>query len=247
MRLRPLYKVTLLETARHVGARQALEKLLLRLLRVRPVLLMTLSIDGENPPFSGPGYDTSNIRSVGADDEALFAAAGFGGMLQGKLAQGPGWIAVGESGLQAWYFLAREESRIANWLIARVAGRSMIWAAGIWVHRDSRGSDLAKRIRAPVLRWSRVQGYREIVTWVDQTNHSSRRAMQKAGYREIGRVVFLRLFGFALVHYGRRWRLGRWSAAQPLVIDLDELREDASMDVALGAVTARKAPLLIKR
>ena len=223
MRPRPLYQVSLLDTARHIGLRQAVGKLLLRILRIRPVILVALTLDREAPADDGE----QRIRRAGPEDDALFATAGFAGMLHGKLAQGPGWISVGDAGLEAWYFLARGESMIGDWLIVRTASPTAIWAAGIWVHRDRRGGDLARRIRAPVMRWSRERGYREIVTWVDLTNHSSRRAIGKAGYREVGRLTVLRLFGVALVHCGRRWRFGRRSDERPLTIDVDSLRQGA--------------------
>lgn len=192
------------------------------------MILVALTLDGEAPA----DVDEQRIRRAGPEDDALFATAGFTGMLHGKLAQGPGWISVGDAGLEAWYFLARDESTIGDWLIVRTASPAAIWAAGIWVHRDRRGGDLARRIRAPAMRWSREQGYREIVTWVDLTNHSSRRAIGKAGYREVGRLTVLRLFDVVLVHCGRgwrfgRWRFGRWSAERPLTIDVDSLRQDA--------------------
>lgn len=234
MRSRPQFNNTPLEAARHFGVLKALENVLLRVLRIRPVVVTVLDLTAQ----AASTRNGNDIRGATPDDGGLFDAAGLPGMLEKKLPLGPTWISLGEEGMRAWYALAKRDSGIADWLVVRTANPTTIWSGGIWVHRDHRGRDLASQIRAPALRWSKQEGYQELAAWVERTNHSSLRASHKAGYRAIGSVIAFRRFGFAVVRHGRRWSLGRWTASDPLVISLEDLRRDFGPPVPLGPLVA---------
>lgn len=234
MRPLPVYNITPLETLRHFGVLKAFGKVVLRILRVRPVVIVALDLT----PLEPPTTSGDDIREATPDDSERFDAAGFTGLLPKKLPLGPAWISLGEAGMRAWYHLARRDSAIADWLVVRTDSQTTIWSGGIWVHRDLRGHDMASRIRAPALRWSQQQGYRELAAWIDRTNHSSLHSSHKAGYRAIGQVLAFKRFGFAVVRHGRRWSAGRWTADHPLVISLEDLREDYGPAVSLETVIA---------
>lgn len=222
MRPLPVFNITPLETLRHFGAAKALAKVVMRILRVRPVVIMALDLTAQAPQASSDG----DIRAASPDDVALLDGAGFPGFIEKKLPYGPIWLSLGNEGLRAWYALARCDCEIADWLYIRSTSPTTIWVSGIWVHRTSRGHDMANRIQSPALHWSKQQGYEELAAWVDRTNHSSLRAAHKSGYQVIGSVIAFRRFGVAVVRHGRRWSLGRWNADRPLVISLEELRQD---------------------
>ncbi len=222
MRERPHYTMSLRETARRFGASRALQMLLLRLLRVRPVVMLA------RPAVAADRIllESDGVRPATLEDAPLFDRAGFPGMLERKLADGPGWIKLDQGRLVAWCFLGLTHSEISDWLVIHAGSPTALWGAGTWVHRDYRGSGVAAEIRSHSFVWYRDQGYREQFSWINLTNRSSLRSSRKLGARPVGRIIFLRLCGVALVYDGRRWHLGRWTASRPLVLSMEEIRRD---------------------
>ena len=220
---RPHYAITPQETLRHFGARRTLLLIGLKGLKIRSVVV--IARDPMAQPQRADG--TVSIRRARAEDDQLFETAGFNRqMLTQKLDEGPGWLCVAGGRLLAWNFLGTKESVIAGWLRLRSAKPSAIWGTGTWVDRSQRGAGLASQLRRCAGDWCAAEGYDELLGWIELTNYSSRRASQKLGAREIGRITFVRRFGLALVYDGRRLRLGRWSGASPLLLSVDDLRRD---------------------
>lgn len=234
---RPHYNLSLSETAQRFGALRALQALVLRLLKVRPVVLLAWNAGTARPSVA----EDPRIRPVTQADAHLFERAGFPGALERKLADGPGWLMLDQDRLVAWSFLGLAESEIDGWLVIQTGRPTALWGAGSWVHRDYRGSGLASKVRSHSVKWYLEQGYREQFSWINLVNHSSLRSWRKQGAREIGRITCFRWFGLALVHDGRRWHLGRWSADRPLVLSMENIRrdrDDAPRDHATATSTS---------
>lgn len=222
MRERPHYSLTLRETARNFGIPRALLALALRVLKIRPVVLLAR----EATVPHGTLVEGNGVRPATPDDAELFDNAGFPGLLQRKLAEGPGWIKLDQGRLVAWCFLGMTHSEISNWLVVRTDNSAAVWGMGTWVHRDYRGGGVAAQVRGRSFAWYRDKGYREQFSWINLTNYSSLRSSYKLGAKTIGRITFIRLLGTALVYDGHRWHLGRWTASRPLVLSIDAIRRD---------------------
>lgn len=234
MRTQARYAVTSLETLRHFGLLKALLLIALTMLHVRSIVLMA------RPPKASADTKREGlgIRRATPDDARLFEAAGFPqSMLHEKLADGPGWIRVLDGELAGWNFIGIRQSRIADWLILRPGSDGAVWSAGTWVRHDLRGGGLLKVFAGHGADWCIEQGYGEILSWIELTNYASRRGTLKLGCREIGRITALpRLLGLTLLYDGRRWHLGRWTAARPLVLSIAQIRRDrAGPAVGRGA------------
>jgi GNAT superfamily N-acetyltransferase len=95
-----------------------------------------------------------------------------------------------------------------------------IWSAGILVDRTQRGQGVAPQLRAQVIRECARGGVRRMLGFIDTPNRNSVRALDRVGYRPIGILFYLKIFGFGVIRSGKRWHWGLWSERSPLRLSM---------------------------
>lgn len=132
----------------------------------------------------------------------------------------PTWVIVRNGRLVAISAAIPVQCREPDWLVHR--GRADDdWGGHIWVAPDCRGAGIAGRVRMHVFTRSLRAGVKRRLNLVVASNRSAMRFHEKTGSTRLGSVSFVRLLGLAVVHAGRLWRCGWFTANRPLTIPIE--------------------------
>lgn len=143
------------------------------------------------------------------------------GNMQDKL--GPGvrlWVLERSGEIEAFMWLDSQVIQPSHWVRLALAPDEI---AGIflWVSPERRGEGLGPRMNRHISHECAGAGYTRIVSTVDTWNRNSLRADEKVGYRRIGKIRILRIFGFGGLFCRGLVRLGWWTRRRPLALEVD--------------------------
>jgi L-amino acid N-acyltransferase YncA len=119
------------------------------------------------------------------------------------------------------FVVSKPESCTSPPWLRHVCGPRDIWGYGVWVAPEERGGGIASHMMHQNALASLRDGYVRRVGIIEAGHRSSIRATRKAPFTQVGRVAYLRVFGFAVVRAGQRCFVGRCDAARPLSIPIE--------------------------
>jgi len=94
-----------------------------------------------------------------------------------------------------------------------------IYGSRSFVEPEYRGRGLAVRLARFVHREFARHGYLRDYSVIDVLNRNALAVAARVRHLPIGRIGYVRCYGFTVIRIGRRVRAGFWSAKNPLVID----------------------------
>lgn len=167
------------------------------------------------------GVADGDIREATTNDIDRFVAFGErADVIRNRLRNGQrGWVVERNGCFLGYDWLGLPLKTISPWLFIE-GSEGDVWGHFIKIRNDCRGTGLGPRLRRHVAQECARAGYTRMLGTIDGLNRNSQSALSKAGFGPLGTVFFVSLLGLTLVRHGRRWRLGFWSADQPLQISV---------------------------
>ena len=124
------------------------------------------------------------------------------------------------SGRPVAYDIVGADAKVLTSWLRLEAPEMDTWGIAIWVAPEARGQGLAGQLRRRVAQEFRNAGFVHLLGTIDTPNTRSVRTFKKLGARFVGRVDFVWLFGFGLICFTSRPRVGRWTSRQPLTLSI---------------------------
>jgi GNAT superfamily N-acetyltransferase len=169
-------------------------------------------VDAEVPDVGVYWVGTADVDGLALQDAEQ---AG----IEDQLARGKVATVIERDGrIVGWETFTSEDFAKEDWLWIAVRDRE-IYEIRMFVEPEYRGQGLAVWLNRFAYREFARQGYLLSYGVTDALNRRSLRAAAKVCHRPVGRIVYGRCFGFAVIRIGRRLRAGSWTADSPLVID----------------------------
>jgi GNAT superfamily N-acetyltransferase len=132
------------------------------------------------------------------------------------------WVLEEGDEIGAFMWLNPHVLQPSDWLRIELSEDS-IAGVFLWVSPERRGTGLGPLMNRHVSHECARAGHVRIVSTVDSLNRNSLRADEKVGYRRIGKILVLRIFGFGGIFCNGMSRLGWWTSKHPLVVPVEEV------------------------
>lgn len=148
------------------------------------------------------------------------------------------WVFERDGKLIACDWIRHSAQCRIGWIILGENSDDM-WSAGILVDRTQRGQGIAPQLRAQVIRECARDGVRRMLGFIDTPNRNSVRALDRIGYRPLGILFYIRIFGFGVIRSGKHWRWGIWSERSPVRLSMCDIADPSCLPL-WSAITMSK-------
>jgi len=191
-----------------------------RLFEFRSAILLALELHNLPPVPDGEG----EIREATEADLQHFIDFGDkADFVLPRLKKGyRAWVIERDGAWLACDWLSPEAKTASSWLLIDGLPGDL-WFDGIKVLAPYRGMGLALRLRRHIALLCARAGKMRLLGAVDDLNRNSFRALNKIGFKPIGRIAYVSLLGFSVIRYGKNWTAGIWSPDAPLRLGVDRM------------------------